>query len=138
MKQESVPNFKDIKKPFYLAYVLSEESSLLLKMKIPPIFSRLFYHHMTIAFKPDESTYEKYQNFIDKTLSLDVVGVCSDELCQTALVFSDMTENEFAHITLSCTPKTKPVYSNSLLRNSKSFEKIERISISGVVKIVYM
>ncbi len=46
----------------YIAANLTPESIQILKEKLPPKYSRVFYHHMTIAYNPNEEILNKYKN----------------------------------------------------------------------------
>lgn len=120
----------------YIAFVLDEASVGILKKEIPPLYKKIFYHHMTMAFKPSEHIYDKYKEYIGKTFELNVSGYCFDEKCQAVFVDTHLSENDFPHITLSCDENTNPVYSNILMKNKTNYQPFS-LKISGKVQIIY-
>ena len=120
----------------YIAVVLDENSVNSLKEAIPPIHQKLFYHHMTIAYMPDELVYKKYEDSIGKQVELSVTGFCFDDKCQVAIVETNLSEKEVPHVTLSCEENTKPVYSDTLLRNKTNY-KVINLKITGEVEVMY-
>jgi hypothetical protein len=119
----------------YIAIVLDEKSVRFLKEAVPPMHPKLFYHHMTIAYMPDESIYEKYKNDIGKEIELTITGVCSDDKGQAAIVETNFSEKEVPHVTLSCEENTKPVYSDTLLKTKPNYKGIN-LKIAGKVEVV--
>lgn len=84
-----------------------------LKTKFPPIHEKHYYHHCTIAFKP-ENTEGVAEG---KVSELKIIGIVADDQCQALVVETDKSKNRIPHITLSCTENTAPVYANFLCAN---------------------
>lgn len=120
----------------YIAIVLDEKSANSLKEAIPPIHQKLFYHHMTIAYMPDELIYKKYENSLGKQIELSITGFCFDERGQTAIVETNLSEKEVPHITLSCEENTKPVYSDTLLKNKPNYKSVN-LKVTGKVEVIH-
>jgi hypothetical protein len=118
----------------YIAANLTEKSMQLLKEKLPPKYSRVFYHHMTIAFNPNEEIFNKYKNLIGEEIDLQVFASCHDDRAHAVLIDTDKSENEHPHITLSCIEDEKPFYSNKLLKNKSNFGNIY-LKLKAVVTI---
>lgn len=97
----------------YLAAILTEDSQK--KLASLAVHPEIYAHHITIAFKPTEEIWKKYEDMIGQELEVEIIGIAEDENCQAALVFGCPSENENPHITISCQPGIKPVYSNDLL-----------------------
>ena len=123
----------------YIAIILDEKSVSSLKEAIPPLHKKLFYHHMTIAYTPDDLVYKKYEDSLGKQIELSVTGFCFDDKGQAAIVETKLSENETPHITLSCEENTKPVYSNTLfklLKNKTNCQSVN-LKISGKVQVIH-
>lgn len=120
----------------YIAVILDEESVNSLKDAIPPIHKKLFYHHMTIAYIPDELVYKKYEHNIGKQVELHITGFCFDDKGQAAIVETNLSEKEVPHVTLSCEENTKPVYSDTLLKSKTNYKNVN-LKITGKVEVIY-
>lgn len=118
----------------YIAANLTEESIQLLKEKLPPKYSKVFYHHMTIAFNPNEEIFNKYKNLIGEEIDLQVFASCHDDRAHAVMVDSDKSENEHPHITLSCDENTKPRYSEDLIKRKTNLSNIY-LKLKGIVMI---
>lgn len=118
----------------YIAANLTPESIQKLKEKLPPKYSKVFYHHMTIAFNPSEEIFNKYKNLIGEEIDLQVFESCHDDRAHAVLVDSDKSENEHPHITLSCIEEENAFYSNALLKNKTNFSNVY-IKLKGIVTI---
>lgn len=117
-----------------IASNLTSESIKLLKEKLPPKYSRVFYHHMTIAFNPSEDIFNKYKNLIGEEIELSVIASCHDDKIHAIIVDTDISENTIPHITLSCTDDSKPKFSEDLLKNKTNFSNIY-LKLKAVVTI---
>ena len=120
----------------YIAVVLDEKSVASLKEEISPLHKKLFYHHMTMAYMPDELTYKKYEDSIGKQIELSVTGVCFDDKGQAAIIETNLSEKEVPHITLSCEENTKPVYSDILLKNKTNYKSVN-FKVTGKVEVIH-
>ncbi|MBC7982110.1 hypothetical protein H7X65_03475 [Candidatus Parcubacteria bacterium] len=108
----------------YIAANLTEDSVKLLREKIPPKYGRVFCHHMTMAFNPSQATFDKYKDLIGTEIELFVMAYCHDDRAQAVLIDTNLSENEYPHITLSCDERTKPVYSEELLQRKTNYGNI--------------
>lgn len=118
----------------FIAANLTPESIKLLKEKLPPKYSKVFYYHMTIAFNPSEEIFNKYKNLIGEEIDLQVFASCHDDRAHAVLVDTDKSENQYPHITLSCVEEENPVYSNELLKNKTNFSNIY-FKLKGIVTL---
>ena len=123
----------------YLAVVLTPESRTELLQQVPAKHANVFAHHLTIAFKPDESVYSKYANLVGETTKMTITGEASDEQGQAVLV-EGPSENPNPHITISCAPGVKPAYSNTLLQQQRHgqvhFLRLEPFTVYGQVQFI--
>ena len=120
---------------FYLAVVLDDKSIEKLKNAIKPKHSNIFYHHMTVAYKPTEEAYRKYEPLINSNINLKVIKHCFDNKGQAVLVDTELSENEYPHITLSCSEGVAPIYSNDLFKGCDSCEEII-LDLEGKLELV--
>lgn len=111
-------------KKYYIGAVLDEKSKKNLKEKIPPLYVKERYHHMTIAYMPKDEIFNKYKKYIGKDIKLNINGYCFDNKIQAAMVKTKLSENDIPHITLSCKKNIDPVYSNTMLKNKPNYKKI--------------
>ncbi len=118
----------------FIAANLTPESIKILKEKIPPMYSKVFYHHMTIAFNPSQIILDKYKDMVGKEIELQVIGCCNDNRAQAVMIDFSLPENEIPHITLSCIEEEKPTYSNILLKNKTNYGNIY-FKLKGIVSI---
>ena len=120
----------------YIAIILDEESVNSLKKVIPPIHEKLFYHHMTVTYTPNEMVYKKYGGSIGKQVELNITGFCFDNKGQAAIVETNLSEKEVPHITLSCEENTKPGYSDTLLKSKTNYKAIN-LKVTGVIEVIH-
>lgn len=118
----------------YIAANLTPESIQQLKEKLPPKYSKVFYHHMTIAFNPSEEILNKYKNLIGEEIDLQVFASCHDGRAHVVLVDTNKSENEHPNITLSCDENTKPFYSNELIKRKTNYSNIY-LKLKGIVAL---
>lgn len=118
----------------YIAANLTPESIVLLKEKLLPKYSKVFYHHMTIAYNPNEEIFNKYKNLIGEEIDLQVFASCHDDRAHVVLVDTDKSESEHPHITLSCIEEESPVYSIELLKRKTNFGNIY-LKLKGIVSL---
>lgn len=106
----------------YLAFVLSDDSRKHILEVCPPTFKKVICHHVTIAFNPDERTFDDFKKkYEDKTPEVRATGILIGDTIEAITVTLDgATKREFAtgggyyHVTLSLDPPSKPVDSNNL------------------------
>ena len=63
----------------YLAVVLDKASQARLLEKFPPSHSKVFAHHVTVAFKPTIEFFNEYKKYIGRPAILNVFGYAKDE-----------------------------------------------------------
>ncbi len=115
-------------KPIYLAVFLDESSRSKLLKHYPPIHSKTYAEHMTIAFGSEVLNYPAA--LIGKQVSLKVIGYKEDELGQAVVVSGVSSSNKTPHITISS--NAPPKYSNEML--SSGFEPaVNEIELTGTI-----
>lgn len=120
-----------IKDIIYLAAVLQHPEVIDEKYFKHPI---KFAHHCTIQFGNIENIPEfvgKEVNFITEYFFNDnnasaFSGYLSDDEIKNLMT----SNNQHCHVTLSCEPGIRPVYSNTLIRVTKPVEKIENLILT--------
>ncbi|MFA6430626.1 MAG: hypothetical protein WC229_03135 [Candidatus Paceibacterota bacterium] len=118
----------------YMLVTLDNESIDFLKENIKSVHNKIYYHHMTVAYKPDDVVYKKYEGYIGKRIELEIIGFCFDEKGQAAVVKTNLSENEAPHITLSCREDAEPFYSNTLVKNRTNFQELN-LKVTGIFQI---
>jgi len=118
----------------YIAANLTEDSITRLKNKIAPKHAQVFYHHMTIAYNPDEETLNKYKDLIGTEIELQVFGYCHDARGQAVMVDTDKSENKYPHITLSCAEGESAVYRNTLIEKKTNYGNIY-IKLKAIITV---
>lgn len=121
-------------KTLYWAVQLNGASKAILLSKMSPLHEKVFADHMTIAFRPDDTTDKEFMDRIDEEIELVVVGEAKDQKGQAAVVVpGHITKPDGLppHITISCAPGTKPVYSNTLI--GLGWSPVSPFSISGLI-----
>ncbi len=82
----------------------------------PILLERLYGHHMTVQFKPDDFALSKLP--LGEERSLRIIGYAHDDFAQAVAVETDLPcANPIPHVTVSTSLDTKPFYSNELLSN---------------------
>lgn len=99
----------------YFAAVLTADSSEALKCLA--VHPDVYAHHLTLAYLPDATTYAKYAPRLGEQINIKVIGLADDGKAQAAVVEAE-SENDNPHITISCEPGVKPVYSNEMLKKT--------------------
>ena len=79
-----------------------------------PKHVKVYGHHSTIEYRPKNIENLEF----GKKCLLKIIGRATDEKGDALFVVNPKSENEFAHITLSCREDTKPIYSNILLEKA--------------------
>jgi hypothetical protein len=121
-----------LEKVIYTGVFLSPESKKILLEKIPPSYSKIFAHHLTIKYRP--SVEEIKSLSIGKKVTLKITGITEDDKCQAVVVKTDLSSNEFPHITISTLEGTQPVYSNELIKKG-GVKEISSFTIEGVIGV---
>lgn len=98
----------------FVSAVLTEASRSRLLAAVPPVHPRVYAHHVTMAFNPDETTLAYYRQFEGQRIRVPVTAVAVDDKAQAVLVGVE-SENDYPHITVSVAEGVKPVYSNELM-----------------------
>ena len=105
----------------YHALFVNDSKSLM--DLFPPIYDDIYYHHSTIQFEPQSTdTIE-----IGKITKLKIIGQLTTSKVDVLLVENPKSINQYPHITLSTTPATPPVESNSEIENN--LDKIKPINL---------
>lgn len=97
----------------FVSAVLTPASRSRLLAAVPPVHPRVYAHHVTMAFNPDEATLAHYRQFEGQRIRVPVTAVVVDDKAQAVLVGVE-SENEYPHITVSVAEGIKPRYSNDL------------------------
>jgi len=113
--------------------ILTEDSRKTLLEHFPPMFSNVRAHHVTIAFKPDEETLEKYQHLIGQQIEIPVFGIVKDAKSQVLLVHCP-SENPHPHITISFAENSSAKYSNELAATQPG-QKVMPLTLQAVVTL---
>ena len=98
----------------FVSAVLTPQSQRRLLEMVPSVHPIVYAHHVTLAFNPEPDVLERYRSLEGTRIRVPVTAVCVDEKAQAVLVGVD-SENEYAHITISCAEGVAPSYSNELL-----------------------
>ena len=119
-------------KIIYWGIKLDEASRARLLSQVPAVHNHVYAEHMTIVFNPDEKQNAKLNTMLGKTIPLTVIGEAKDEKGQAVVVEGfDRPDGGPEHITISCSPGTKAVYSNMLL--NEGYTSIPHFQVQGVV-----
>lgn len=102
----------------FIAAVLDKESEE--KLKKLAIHPNIYCHHMTLAYRPDFEAWERYQDFLDKDITLVTIGMAKDDKGQAVLIEGCPSENTYPHITISCADGVTPKYSNEMFSRQKT------------------
>lgn len=104
----------------YLAFVLSDESRKELIQLFPPSFEKVICHHVTIAFKLDQQTFDALIEKITPSPTVVATGflVGKDIECfiiEINGVHRSEINGQRYHVTHSLQSPAKPVDSNKLI-----------------------
>ena len=116
----------------YIAAVLTPESQE--RLKKFALYPTIYAHHLTLAYRPSRTVWEKYQDLIGKKIVLHVTGLLIDSKAQAAIVTGCPSENEHPHITISCAEGIPPKYSNELMQ----IKEITPISIELDAEVIFV
>lgn len=98
----------------FVSAVLTPQSQRRLLERVPPVHPTVYAHHVTLAYNPEPDALARYRPLEGTRIKVPVTAVCVDDKGQAVLVGVD-SENEYAHITISCAEGVAPGYSNELL-----------------------
>ncbi len=124
---------RNVYKKGFIAINLNDSSVKKLREVFPPRHKKEFYHHVTIAFKPEEEVYKTFEPYFGTEAQMKVTGEVSDQEGQAILVESALSQNKDPHVTLSCIEGVPPKYSQDLAQAHTNFIPVKDIEISGVI-----
>lgn len=87
----------------------------------PPVHKNKYGHHMTIAFRPKDLG----DVVVGRQSELKIIGRVVDGGADALLVETNLSNNQFPHITLSTAENVKPQYSNDMLATAEQEHLIE-------------
>ena len=99
--------------------------------KFPPKHKKVFGHHSTIEFKPEN--LEGLE--IGKEQKIKIIGRAFDEFGDDLLVENPKSKNKYPHITLSRGENAPPLYSKILFEkaiNSNTIEYFDNESVEVI------
>jgi len=106
------------RKGTYLTFLLSEESRSRVLQAVPPSFSRVLAHHVTIDFNPTQEKLDSYAQLFKSEDKVSVYGIARGDGVECLGVQiggeRERPDGSFYHVTLSVEPPHKPVESNEL------------------------
>lgn len=107
-----------------------------ISMNIPPIHENVFNKHITVCFGADQ---DKTKHLIGQRVTIELLSHYSDEKGQCVSVNYTHPElsalkNRLPHITISCAPGVKPMYSNELIQKGTNKEGCATTSLDGIVE----
>ena len=125
----------------YLAFELSDNCKSSLKSLFPPVFSKVFCHHITLFFGGIESDFNVVVNSLQKTNTFEIVGNIVHDEVECFLVEINKSNHRIDggryHITHSISENRKPVDSNRIIKETfpgKWNIFNTSIKLSGIVK----
>lgn len=120
----------------YWGILLTEESRAELLGNFPPRHPVVYGEHITLIFGPTEEQNSAMNEWLGKKVKFKVFSTMSDNKGQAVGVLCEpkRVDGKTAHITISCSRDTKPVYSNVLMEKAKDeFCCISPFDLEGVV-----
>lgn len=115
----------------YVGVFLTKASRDELLRLVPPRHHRVFAEHVTVLFKPTLQQLSRFS--FGERVEFQAMGVVHDARGQAVRVRGVPSDNEHPHITISCAPDTKPVYSNQLLKTGRVEFFDEPIELVGIM-----
>lgn len=123
-----------IKDIIYTAAVIQDRSLISEEFFTHPI---RFAHHCTIKF----GNIEEIPDFVGTKVNFIAEKFYNDSKASALLGYLDneslrdimRANNQNAHITISCEPNVKPVYSNELILNSRPIRSVSNLIIPCLV-----
>ena len=110
-----------VHKPNIIYTALFVDDTAELFRLFPPVHKNKYGHHMTIAFRPKDLEGIK----IGRQSELKIIGRVVDGGADALLVETNLSNNQFPHITLSTAEGVKPQYSNDMLATAEREHLIE-------------
>lgn len=123
-------------KVIYVGAFLDVDSIWRLLAWFPPHHSNVFAEHVTLCFKPTRDELDWWAMFLGDEVDVVVQDELSDDRGQAVLVKNMKSKNKDPHVTISCAPGTKPVYSNELIakgRDEKEFWPTAELKLRAVI-----
>ena len=122
----------------YIAVVLTQASKKMLLEAYPPIHTKVFGHHVTLAFKPTPELQKTLAPHMGWEVVVEVIGEAHDAHGQAVKVnlpgnLARCNPNQMYHLTVSCFMGITPVYSNTLLLGGWT-ALTEPLQLQGVVQ----
>ena|SRR5690242_134294 len=120
----------------YWGILLTPQSKAQLLGHFPPKHAKVYAEHITLVFGPTAEENKLLSKRLGEKVKFKVITTMSDEKGQAVGVLTDpeRLDGKAAHITISCSPDTKPVYSNTLMEKAKDeFCCISPFDLDGVV-----
>lgn len=120
----------------YWGILLTDKSKVELLTTFPPKHAKVYGEHITLVFGPTAEENTLMNKWLGKAVKFKVITTMSDDKGQAVGVITNprRLDDKQAHITISCTPDTKPVYSNVLMEKAKNeFCCISPFELDGVV-----
>ena len=105
----------------YTACFLANPQALL--AVFPPIHKRVFAHHSTIEYRPNDLSDIE----IGKKYTLRVIGYVYDENSQAVLVENPKSTKEYPHITISCTDDVNPRHTTDMIDRAIEFGTVNQV-----------
>jgi len=118
----------------YWAIKLDDNSVGDLLAAYPPIHSKVYAEHMTIAFRPSPEIEEQLMSRKGERVTLMVISHTSDDKGQ-AVVVDGFKRADYGvpHITISCADGVSPKYSNELIGKDMISDARGKLSLMGRV-----
>ncbi len=106
-------------KVIYTAEFVEDTEDLL--NKFPPKHKKVYGHHSTIAFRPNDLNGIEIGN---KSI-MKVIGRVYDEKADAILVENPKSNKKYPHITISCAEGINPLYSDEMIEKAILANSIE-------------
>lgn len=131
--RELVDELHESNLPVFVAVVLDDRSHKALlawweRATGTKLLSKIYAHHMTIKFKPNQSDMDKLTE--GEKVTLQVIGWAEDGKVQAVAVKGFKSSNKIPHITVA-TDGTPPFKSNALLADG--FTRVRGPRLTGTV-----
>ena len=123
-------NYVYNKKIIYTAYFVMYPEKLL--HIFPPKHTKIFAHHLTIAFKPN--SLENIE--IGKKSILKIIGRVFDEKGDALLVKTDKSNKKYPHITISCNQFIDPIYSDEMIERAFKNNTVEFLDSPIEIEVI--
>lgn len=118
----------------YWAVKLSGDSVTKLLSAVNPKHEKVFAEHVTLVFSPNEQQDAELMEIIGETVLLIAKEHVYDNKGQAVSVDGiKRHDGGVAHVTISCSSDTKPVYSNKLFANPNAVSEETNVPLVGVV-----